>query len=724
MAGTGAASTSHVVTAREVALRKGLRAAIALPGMLALVDAATGDVDTALFAAFAAFALVAMADFAGSPRERATAYLAATVAGAVLIALGTAVSGEPVVAGGVGFLVGFVLMQTAAFGGAWAAGMFALALSYVLSATFPGSLDDIPGRLAGWGLGGIAALALALLVLPVYERPVLWNAAADALRAVAAFVLAAGSTESRAAARDAVNALYRAYAAAPYRPSGPAVRDRAFVGMMEGLDRMVGLEPGPVAGPTGEAGARLREATASPLDAAANRIEDREAPRPELRAVDVARHEHREALGEWTRTSLQAGTPATEVLTGVEAAWWTRVMSFIAISVAADVVIGLGGTPLDDDLAATLETPIIDHGTRGTRWRRVLRTNLDVSSVRFRNAFRTAVGVGLAVLLATLLSIDHGFWVGLATLSVLRSNALATGRTAVQAIGGTCLGFLVVLVFFGIFDAGTTAEWIALPIAAFLAAYAPSAISFVVGQASFTVAIVLLFDVIEPEGWRTGLVRVEDIAIGAAVSLVVGLLVWPRGARGLFRSVLGAHLRADADYLDEALDGITEGEVALDSPCREHASSTARRVGDAYDELLSAPGTIPPNHESWAAVAGAARQVQAAADLLTAQVQLGFSIGAFPDAVTALRHEGDELTTALRAEAHAVAAGGPAPQVPAEPSASRRAAEVEVLERWGGRDDADVSATVGVVWASEVLHATDLAVRRAATAIDAVAGDD
>ena len=129
-------------------------------------------------------------------------------------------------------------------------------------------------------------------------------------------------------------------------------------------------------------------------------------------------------------------------------------------------------------------------------------------------------------------------------LSVLRSNALATGRTAVQAVGGTVAGFLIVLVFFGIFDAGTTAEWVALPVASFLAAYAPSAISFVVGQASFTVAIVLLFDIIDPEGWRTGVVRVEDIAIGAAVSLVVGLLLWPRGAVGMLRRVLGAHLRA------------------------------------------------------------------------------------------------------------------------------------------------------------------------------------
>jgi hypothetical protein len=393
----------------------------------------------------------------------------------------------------------------------------------------------------------------------------------------------------------------------------------------------------------------------------------------------------------------------------------------MAIAVAADVVIGMGATPLDHDLATTLETPIEEERGRVARLRRVVRANLDPASVRFQNAVRTAVAVGGAVLLAGVLTIDHGFWVGLATLSVLRSNALATGRTAVQAIGGTCLGFLVVLVLFGIFDAGPTEEWIVMPIAAFGAAYAPSAISFVVGQASFTVAIVLLFDVIEPEGWRTGLVRVEDIAIGAAVSLVVGLLLWPRGARGLLRSVLGAHLRADADYLDEAIGGIAAGEISNAEPCQEHARRVARRVGDAYDELLSAPGTVPPGIASWAAVAGSARQVEAACDLLTAQVQLGFLIGAFPDAVAALRHETDELGAALRAQADAVTAGRGAGPVPEEPKAARRRVEVDVLDEWRRRGDDDVSPAVGVVWASEVLHAVDVAVRRSATAISAVA---
>jgi len=67
-------------------------------------------------------------------------------------------------------------------------------------------------------------------------------------------------------------------------------------------------------------------------------------------------------------------------------------------------------------------------------------------------------------------------------------------------------------------------------------------ISFAAGQAGFTLVVVILFNIIEPTGWRVGLTRIEDVAIGCGVSIVVGLLFWPGvpwrrlGARSPMRS--------------------------------------------------------------------------------------------------------------------------------------------------------------------------------------------
>ena len=51
-----------------------------------------------------------------------------------------------------------------------------------------------------------------------------------------------------------------------------------------------------------------------------------------------------------------------------------------------------------------------------------------------------------------------------------------------------------------------------------------------------------------------GLLRIEDVAIGCAVSLVIGVLFWPRGAASVVGDDLADAFRRGATYLTEAVD--------------------------------------------------------------------------------------------------------------------------------------------------------------------------
>ena len=115
-------------------------------------------------------------------------------------------------------------------------------------------------------------------------------------------------------------------------------------------------------------------------------------------------------------------------------------------------------------------------------------------------------------------------------MSVLRSNALATGRSILTALAGTAVGIVVGAALVIAIGTHEVVLWAVLPVFVLLAAYAPRAISFAAGQAGFTVVLFVLFNLIQPSGWEVGLVRVEDVAIGFAISLGVGILFWPRGA--------------------------------------------------------------------------------------------------------------------------------------------------------------------------------------------------
>ena len=57
--------------------------------------------------------------------------------------------------------------------------------------------------------------------------------------------------------------------------------------------------------------------------------------------------------------------------------------------------------------------------------------------------------------------------------------------------------------------------------------------------------LVILYNIMQPVGWQIGLVRIEDIAIGCAVSLLVGLLFWPRGAGAGARQGAGGGVRRE-----------------------------------------------------------------------------------------------------------------------------------------------------------------------------------
>ena len=221
------------------------------------------------------------------------------------------------------------------------------------------------------------------------------------------------------------------------------------------------------------------------------------------------------------------------------------------------------------------------------------------NSVTLHNSLRGAVGLGLAVLVADLTGVQHSFWVVLGTLSVLRSNALSTGQNVLRGLLGTVAGVAIgagVLVAIG---TNSVVLWLLLPVAILVAGIAPAAVSFAAGQGAFTLVLVILFNIIAPLGWRVGLVRVEDIAIGCAVSLAVGLLFWPRGAAASLGQALAEAYTYSARYLASAVEfGMRHCDAAVapgPAPNEEavRAAAASRRLDDTFRGYLSERGSKP-----------------------------------------------------------------------------------------------------------------------------------
>ncbi len=249
--------------------------------------------------------------------------------------------------------------------------------------------------------------------------------------------------------------------------------------------------------------------------------------------------------------------------------------------------------------------------------RRLVRTHASMKSVWLRNSLRGAIGLALAVLVGQLADLQNSFWIVLGTMSVLRSSALSTSATIASALLGTLAGIvvggLIVVAVGG--DRGVL--WAVLPFAVLLAAYAPQTISFAAGQAAFTIVVLVLFNLIHPAGWRVGLVRVEDVTIGAGVSLLVGLLLWPRGATAILRSTIGAAYASAAHYLDATITALLgDSEQAHSSLAAREAFDTAQLLDTAMRDYLANRGSGRSRINDLTLLATGASRVRRVARLL------------------------------------------------------------------------------------------------------------
>ena len=79
-------------------------------------------------------------------------------------------------------------------------------------------------------------------------------------------------------------------------------------------------------------------------------------------------------------------------------------------------------------------------------WWRRLRCHLSLRSVYLQNALRLGAGLAVARFVAGELDVAHGFWVLLATLTLMRTSAGSTRAALPPAVLGTTIGGALAIV--------------------------------------------------------------------------------------------------------------------------------------------------------------------------------------------------------------------------------------------------------------------------------------
>ena len=594
---------------------RAVRTTLVMPTLFAITSQVVGNPQMATFAAFGSFATLLLVAFGGGWRDKLVAHAGLALAGSVLLTIGTLVSSSTLLAAVVTVPVAFAVFFAGVIGPNVAAGAIAALLPYVLPAASPGTVSMIPDRLAGWLLASVVGTAAVLLLSPPSPGDKLKRAAAklasELVAELEAMLRGDAQQEQLEACIAAKHELLSQFNSTPYRPTGLGTADQALANAVELLEWCTSLVVDSVRERSDLSDApederELLAVGAQVLRDAGTLIAGGDA-RPDLERLEECRMQ--------SIARLRDQPPPDEDLREVaQISFHAHAIAVTILAIGADAVVAAGVA--DPEWLAEQGTRWFGASTFDPPPRRLSEASqaagyalrhASVRSVWFINSLRASVAIAAAVAIADLSSVQHGFWVVLGTLSVLRTNAGSTGSTALRALAGTLAGFVIGGALIVAIGTNTAVLWAALPVAVFVAAYAPGTAPFAVGQAAFTVTIAVLFNLLAPVGWRVGVVRIEDVAIGCAVSVAVGILFWPRGVSSVVGDDLADAFRTGAMYLTQAVEWVSG--LAAQVPDGATAAVTAGvRLDDALRGLLAEQGTKHVRKEDlWRLVGGSLR---------------------------------------------------------------------------------------------------------------------
>ncbi|RAO28730.1 Inner membrane protein YccS [Micromonospora saelicesensis] len=658
----------------DAILRRGARLTLVASVVFYGCRYGAGSSTLATYGLFGTIAAGSFAQLPGPAPQRARILVLSLPVVWALIAAGSLLAWSTWAAAGGMLVVGFVV----AFAGVGNPRLVGLAsafqLFYILASFPPYQPGTLPERLGGVTLA-VVLLAVAEVFLWPDPVPVSYRQRlAEAADGVAAFLdataekltdphAAAGDPDARRErAHDVVAAIELNRSPPAWAPTAAGAQDRALRICAAALREVLGEADRLAADAPPEpipdlAAARLLRSCADTTRAVGRSLSPgAPAVAPAHLDVAVGRAEAAYPVGDGQLRDAQDVPRLCRDATALALADQVRV--FV---VGSRVATGarLGG---DDASSALFEF------ARRSPWTLYwwqFRAHLAPRSVHLHSSLRLAVALAIARVAAGVLQLTHGFWVLLATLTVLRTSAADT-RTALRpAVLGTIIGAVVSGGVMVVVD-DPIVYAVVLPVTLLLAFGVGRLLGPVWQQALFTLLLTVVFAQLSPEGWRLAEARLVDVLLGAVIGVLAGVAIWPRGAGHDLRHNATRYLAASADAVEQTVQSMLG-----DAPPPAGALGRVRRrmvlIDSSYCQYHSERHDPHRQQVNWDAVLSAGHHVVPGAESLLRRNPPGCLAG-WPGAAALLRDSAAHLRSAYDSLADEVAHGRTSDRAPVSTS--------------------------------------------------------
>jgi uncharacterized membrane protein YccC len=203
-------------------------------------------------------------------------------------------------------------------------------------------------------------------------------------------------------------------------------------------------------------------------------------------------------------------------------------------------------------------------------------------SIVLQHALRVGIMTTVAVLVTSLLHLNHGYWVTLTVVVILQPYGSATRQKAFQRVAGTILGGVVAAVLSALF-AGSGAIVVFIFIFTVLCV-ALLPVNYGAYAIFGTPAFVLLAES-SAGNWHLAGLRVINTLIGGALALIGARFLWPVDEWVRLPEFVAKAIRADAALLRAAVQVAREGGSRAFGSLRDTRRAIALAATNAEDSF-------------------------------------------------------------------------------------------------------------------------------------------
>jgi len=227
----------------------------------------------------------------------------------------------------------------------------------------------------------------------------------------------------------------------------------------------------------------------------------------------------------------------------------------------------------------------------------LLRDNLTLDSAVFRHALRLGVTTAVAVAIYSIFNFREGYWVSLTVVVILKPYSGATFQRGLHRVSGTIVGGILAAILAAMIHSPLVMAFLLFPLTVATLALQP--INYGLFVFFLTPQVILMDNILHPGHWILAVDRIENTALGGALALIGGYLLWPSREHQRLPNQFAKTIDASCVYfqmvLTKYLGGELEGKSLQKALHRARLENTNAEA--SFQRLLSEPHKQKSNLE-------------------------------------------------------------------------------------------------------------------------------